>query len=162
MKTIVKHDDCCGCGACANVCPKKCIIMKADKEGFLYPYINDQCIECGSCTKVCPVANNKTENTFAQWGYAVQNKDADILKESTSGGAFTAIASYVIKQGGVVFGAAFDDNFNVVHTYVENTEGLAKFRNSKYVQSDMGNSFRLAKDFYRTADSCALVERPAK
>ncbi len=151
MISIENKSNCCGCSACFSVCPKNCITMTADEEGFLYPAIDKSiCVNCGMCEKVCPIINKIPEKTFHQEGYVVQHKDEKILKESTSGGAFTAIADYVIKQGGVVFGAAFDDNFNVVHTYVEKTEELAKFRNSKYVQSDMGNSFRLAKDFLQS------------
>ena len=148
MITIENKKDCCGCSACYSICPKSCITMSADEEGFKYPKINMvECINCGLCEKVCPIKNRTEEIPFEQKGYVVQHKDEKILKESTFGGAFTAIAQYVIEHGGVVFGAAFDDNFNVIHTYVENVEGLAKFRNSKYVQSDVKDTFKEAKKF---------------
>ncbi len=151
MIEIKDKQDCCGCSACSAACQKNCIVMTEDEEGFKYPKIDtSKCINCGQCEKACPIINKNEEKPFAQKGYVVQHKNAKILKESTSGGAFTAIASYVIKQGGVVFGATFDEKLNVVHIYAEKIDELAKFRNSKYVQSDMGNSFRLAKKFLQS------------
>lgn len=150
----IKHlqiDDkskCCGCTACKNICPQKAIEMKEDEEGFLYPIINkDKCINCGLCKKICPILNKVPEKKFKQKAYVVNNKDENIRSQSTSGGAFTAIAEYVIDNDGVVFGAAFDKVFNVEHTYVSTKEDLKKFRGSKYVQSDLKNTFHEAKEF---------------
>ena len=139
---------CCGCSACYNVCPKNCITMKENREGFLYPEIGSECVECGMCKKVCPVINSVPEIEKDQFSYAVQNKNKEILQQSTSGGAFTAIAEYIIeKEHGIVFGAAFDDSLTVSHIRVENKSELSKFRNSKYVQSNIGTSFKEAKYF---------------
>lgn len=145
MTEIIQKDKCCGCAACANICPVDAIVMKADQEGFLYPEIGKCCIDCGMCQKTCPVINVKKEEQFEQIGYAVQNKNEQILRESTSGGAFTAIAESIIKKGGVVFGAAFDDDLTVKHISVDNINDLSKFRNSKYVQSEIGTSYSEAK-----------------
>ena len=121
--------------------------MVQDEEGFLYPKVNkEKCIKCGKCKKVCPVLNKKNRDKFKQKGYIFQYKDKEIRKQSTSGGAFTAIADYVIERNGVVFGAAFDKNFNVVHQSAKNKEDLEKFRNSKYVQSDLKNTFKEVKE----------------
>ena len=148
MINIVNKVECCGCEACYNACPKNCIEMKADEEGFLYPHVNqDTCINCGLCEKVCPVINRVPEKETEQKAYLVQHRDDDVRKDSSSGGAFTAIATWVLQQGGVVFGAAYDENFSVYHTYVERIEDLYRFRNSKYVQSNIGNSFVQAKKF---------------
>ena len=126
---------------------KEAIEMVPDEEGFLYPKVNkEKCIKCGKCKKVCPVLNNKNRDKFKQKGYIFQYKDKEIRKQSTSGGAFTAIADYVIERNGVVFGAAFDKNFNVVHQSAKNKEDLEKFRNSKYVQSDLKNTFKEVKE----------------
>lgn len=150
MISIKEKKECCGCSACYNVCSQNAIQMSSDKEGFLYPTINTElCNNCGLCEKVCPIKNKTPETKKAQKAFIVQNKDDKILKESTSGGAFTAIAEYVIDNGGVVFGAAFDDDFKVIHTYAETKKDLSKFRNSKYVQSDMGDTFKQAKDFLK-------------
>lgn len=153
MINIQDKKKCTGCTACYSVCPKHCISMRTDKEGFLYPEVNiEECIDCNLCEKVCPVLHaDKEETPHKQSGFLVQNKNEEIRKESTSGGAFTAIATWVIKQGGIVFGAAYtDDSFIVSHQAVERVEDLYKFRNSKYVQSDLGNSFSRVKELLVT------------
>lgn len=150
MIEIIKKQDCCGCTACAAICPKNSIVMKEDEEGFLYPVVDvERCIQCGVCNKACPIQNPVIEDKQEQKAYLVQHKDEKVRLESSAGGAFTAIATVVIEKGGVVFGAAYDDNFRVHHTYVENVEKLKKFRNSKYVQSDLGESFKQVKRFLR-------------
>ena len=109
MIKISSNKDCCGCWACENICPKHCISMIEDEEGFLYPHVDvEHCIDCHLCEKVCPVANVEPEKKNEQHGFLLQIKDESIRKESTSGGSFTAIASWVINQGGIVYGAAVD------------------------------------------------------
>jgi len=136
---MIKIEDstkCCGCSACAAACPHSCINILSDKEGFYYPQVDEaQCVDCGVCTAICPVINNKPEIKQDQICCVVQNKNLDILKDSTSGGAFTSFAEYIIKQHGIVVGAAFNEDFLVEHVIVDSIEGLIKFRNSKYVQS---------------------------
>ncbi|MFV0586044.1 Coenzyme F420 hydrogenase/dehydrogenase, beta subunit C-terminal domain [Bacteroides reticulotermitis] len=151
MITIKDKRECCGCSACASVCPKYCIIMSEDNEGFRYPIVDSaQCVDCGLCENVCPILNIEKESLFQQEAYLIQHKDGTILKQSTSGGAFTAISEWVIEQNGVIFGAAFKDNtFEVQHRFVENKEDLVLFRNSKYVQSCIADSYKLAQDFLR-------------
>jgi len=150
MIEIKDKKDCCGCWACADVCPVACISMPEDEEGFRYPLVDkEKCIDCHLCEKVCPVINVEPEVKKTQHCYVLQHKDDKILKESTSGGAFTAIASWVIEQGGVVFGAGFDDKFQVVHQYTETIDGLSKFRNSKYVQSLIGRTYIEVRDFLK-------------
>ena len=148
MIEIKDKKNCCGCSACYSICPKNCIEMKADREGFLYPKINkDLCINCGLCETVCPIINKVEEKVFEQEGYLVQNKDEKVREESTAGGAFTAIAKYVLEKKGIVFGVQYDENLNVVHSYVENEIDLKLYRNSKYVQSKIGKTFKQAKKF---------------
>lgn len=147
MIEITDKSQCCGCTACSSICPKKAIVMKQDEEGFVYPIIDKtKCVNCGLCDKVCPVKNAK-EDTFEQKAYLLNNKNDEIRKDSTSGGAFTPIAEYVLSKDGVVFGATFDKRYRVIHTYVENKEELSKFRGSKYVQSFLGDSFKQVKEF---------------
>ena len=147
MIEIIDKSQCCGCTACASICPQKAISMVQDEEGFLYPIIDKtKCINCGLCDKVCPVKNARKE-TFKQDAYIVNNKDEIIRSDSTSGGAFTPIAEYVLNRNGVVFGATFDDEYNVIHTYVEDLEEIKRFRGSKYVQSYLGDTFKTVKKF---------------
>lgn len=147
MIEIKEKSQCCGCTACSSVCPKKAIVMKQDEEGFMYPIIDkSKCVNCGLCDKVCPIKNVK-ENKNSQHAYIFQNADDKIRRESTSGGAFTAIAEYVIDNNGIVYGAVFDDKYKVIHKGIDNKEELYKFRNSKYVQSEMENCYSEIKEY---------------
>ncbi len=142
---ITDKADCCGCTACMNICPKKAIEMEEDEEGFLYPHINkEKCVDCGLCKKTCPILNNKITKK-EQKGYILNNKDLNVRKDSTSGGFITPIAEYIIDKGGVVFGAAFDEKLNVFHKKIDKKEEIYQIRKSKYVQSDLRNSFVEAK-----------------
>ena len=99
MITIKDKKDCCGCNACVQRCPKQCITMQADNEGFLYPVVNiDTCIECGICEKVCPVVN-QAEPKRPMKVYAAYNRNEDIRMQSSSGGIFTLLAEETIKKG---------------------------------------------------------------
>ena len=147
MIQIKDKKDCCGCHACTNACPKQCITMQADEEGFLYPVVDKEtCIDCGLCEKVCPVIN-QNEPRKPLHVYAAKNKNEEIRMQSSSGGIFTLLAEAIINEGGVVFGAKFDKDWNVVHDYTETIEGIAAFRGSKYVQSTVGNTYSQAKKF---------------
>ncbi|WP_321973697.1 Coenzyme F420 hydrogenase/dehydrogenase, beta subunit C-terminal domain [Paratractidigestivibacter sp.] len=138
--------DCCGCSACSNVCPIDAIKMTSDKEGCEYPRVDESvCIDCGKCVKACPIASRKDEVAIEQEAFLVQHKDTDVLRESTSGGAFTAIAQQVISAGGVVYGHGYepDAGDGEVRCFgVEEVSDLSLFRNSKYVQSKVGLAFR--------------------
>ena len=151
MINIVDKTKCCGCTACANICPANCISMKEDNEGFLYPKADaNKCIGCGACDRVCPVLNYNKKISFDQKAYLVQNKDKEVLKDSTSGGAFSEIARYVIKQGGIVYGVEMTEDLIVQHTAIENEKDIGKFRNSKYVQSYLGYTFQNIKEQLET------------
>lgn len=143
---------CTGCYACVNACPKSCIQMAEDKEGFWYPQIDSQqCIQCGRCERVCPILseipNAKTEKDIHV--YAVTHLNEGTRLNSSSGGAFSVLAETVLEQGGVVFGAAFDENYDVHHICVESAEDLARLRGSKYVQSRIGNAYQQAEELLK-------------
>lgn len=145
---IEEKDLCCGCTACYSVCPKNAIKMVRDNEGFLYPEVDkEKCVNCGMCKKVCPILNKAKLNVFKPKAYLFQNSNEKIRKDSTSGGIFTAIGEFVIKNNGIVYGATFDDNFVVNHIGVESTYELCKFRKSKYVQSNQNNCFKEIKQY---------------
>ena len=149
MIEIKDKKDCCGCAACVQICPKVCNRLVEDAEGFLYPHVDrNSCIDCGLCEKVCPIIN-VGEPREPLCCYAAKNKDERIRIESSSGGVFTLLAENIIDDGGVVFGARFDDKWDVVHDYTETKSGLAAFRGSKYVQSRIGNTFRQAESFLK-------------
>lgn len=143
-----KHD-CTACAACVSVCPKRCISMHEDKEGFLQPRIDASvCIECHKCEKVCPILNQETiPSDFETQAYAVINKDDEVRAQSSSGGVFFPLAKWVIEQGGVVFGARWNDKWEVLHDYAEDLDGVKAFMRSKYVQSIVGDTLRQAKQF---------------
>lgn len=139
-----KKEDCCGCCACMTICPAKCITMKRDEEGFLYPEIDEtKCLHCGMRQKVCDF------NKIHDWGampqpkaYAAkQNSDLERAK-SQSGGMFAALSDVVLEMGGVVYSAGYDEEWNVMHKRAETKEARDEMRGSKYVQSDMRDTFR--------------------
>lgn len=149
MISITDKQNCCGCSACASVCPKQCISMQADNEGFLYPVVDtDKCIDCGLCEKVCPFMNQGNENKPMKV-YAAQCKDESIKLKSSSGGVFSLLATAIIEEGGVVFGVKFDDDWQPVFGYAETVEELEPFRGSKYVQAVVGNAYIDARTFLK-------------
>lgn len=149
MITLAHKKDCCGCTACLAVCPRQCIRMTTDEEGFAYPVTDTKsCIDCGLCEKVCPCLHPGISKEPVQ-SYASVHREEEIRLNSSSGGLFTALAEVTIRNGGVVFGARFDQDFNVIHDYTETLEGLSAFRGSKYVQSEMRDCFRQAEHFLK-------------
>ena len=147
MIDIEDKANCCGCYSCYNICPKKAIEMVEDEKGFKYPKIDkEKCIDCGLCEKVCPIINNKNFEKEVK-AYACFNKNLETRMNSSSGGIFSLIANYILDLNGIVFGAQFDKEYNVVHSYIENQKDLYKFQCSKYVQSDIGDTYKKAKEF---------------
>lgn len=150
MISITDKHNCCGCAACVQACPKHCISLSEDDEGFLYPYADSSvCIDCGLCEKVCPVLNQASADEQPLKVLACKNKDEEIRRNSSSGGVFTLLAENVIRAGGIVFGAEYDDNWEVKHGYTYTIEGLTRLRTSKYVQSRMEDNYIEAKAFLR-------------
>lgn len=164
MIDIRQKEDCCGCAACLQRCPKQCISLHEDSEGFLYPRVNvEQCVSCGICEKACPVLN-QAEARFPLKVYAAKNNNEQELLMSSSGGLFIVFAKKIIKDGGVVFGARFDENWNVLHSYADTEEGIMDFIGSKYVQSRVGDSYAEARAFLKsgrivlfTGTSCQIA-----
>lgn len=147
MIYIIDKKNCCGCNACASICPKQCITMKEDCEGFLYPHVdNTTCIECGLCEKVCNEIH-PYEKRVPKQVLAAINKNIDVRMKSSSGGMFYILAEKTIKEGGIVFGACFDADWQVVITYAEDLKGIEAFMGSKYVQARIGNAYKDVKKF---------------
>ena len=149
MINIKDKHNCCGCSACVQACPQKCIKFDEDKQGFRYPIVNkEECIDCGFCEKVCPVINQNESNKPIKV-YAAINPNEGVRMKSSSGGIFTILAENIIDEGGVVFGARFDENWEVMHDFTETKDGLELFRGSKYVQSRIGETYKQAKEFLK-------------
>lgn len=140
---VTDAKECSGCGACFQVCPKKCIQMKPDSEGFDYPYINnEECVHCGLCLEVC---NREFTNNRSNKVYACYTNHEELRLASSSGGIVGELVRNIIQKGGVVYGAKFDKNFMVKHTYAQEETELNKLKCSKYVQSKLGVIFREVK-----------------
>lgn len=162
MFDITDKKDCCGCSACVQRCPKECISMKEDGEGFLYPSIDSaHCIDCGLCEKVCPVIHQDTPREPKEV-YAAKNPDEAVRRQSSSGGVFTMLAERTIEKGGAVFGARFAADWSVEHGYAETTEGLTAFQGSKYVQSCIGKSYKLAETFLKSGREVLFSGTPCQ
>lgn len=139
---------CSGCGACSNICPKQCIKMVHDREGFCYPQIDAiECISCGLCEKVCPIINRKAdEKNKKKEAYACINLNEKIRLESSSGGVFSILAERVIERGGKVYGATFTENKMVKHIGIGTVDELHRLRGSKYLQSNIGETYKTIKE----------------
>ena len=157
FKTLAKSE-CCACTACDQACPVDAISFTKDEEGFLYPSINkDKCLDCGLCERVCPVEHPNYSNTETPEVYAAMVKEVEQRKKSSSGGMFYAIASWILNQGGKVYGATMDENHQVKHIGVDNFEDLNLLRGSKYVQSDLQQVFADIKKELKAGRWCYFV-----
>ncbi|MGH4052367.1 MAG: Coenzyme F420 hydrogenase/dehydrogenase, beta subunit C-terminal domain [Clostridium sp.] len=167
MISIINKKNCSGCKGCYNICPQKCIEMLVDEEGFWYPKVNEnKCIECGLCEKVCPEINiyfngraYDKPNCYAAW-----NNNKSIREDSSSGGVFTSLAEWILLDGGVVFGAGYNQDFNIIHKEAHTIGELKELRGSKYVQSDINDTFSKAKQYLEkdnkvlfTGTSCQIA-----
>lgn len=149
MIRIEHPEDCCGCTACASICPHNAISMKPDTLGFLYPEVDmEKCVDCGLCEKVCAFNDNyDTSLNLPQPDvYAARHKNMHEIEVSQSGAAFVALSDWILEQGGVVYGAGYSEHFRVVHKRATTKNERDKFRGSKYVQSDLNMVFRQVKD----------------
>lgn len=139
---ILVDENCTGCTACSSICPKNSISMIDNGEGFLYPQVDkDTCIDCGLCEKVCPLINPPVVSSDTK-SFGVKNRDIEERKRSASGGVFPLLANLIINQGGLVYGAAYDKNFDVEHISISDIESISKLQSAKYSQSKLGNCFR--------------------
>lgn len=152
MPELANNKQCCGCGACENVCPQSCIEMRRNGKGFLYPTVNvDKCIGCGMCEKSCPVLNTETNPpSIVKAAYAAFTIDEEVRLESSSGGIFSELAEYVLQNGGVVFGCAMSEDCKKArHIMIEKPKDLKYLRGSKYLQSEIGRTYRETKEMLK-------------
>lgn len=149
---MIKIEDkslCCGCTACASICPHNAIRMVPDALGFKYPVVDqEKCVDCGLCEKVCAFNENydRSMNLPEPLAVAVRHKAEEQVAGSMSGAAFVAMSDIVLEGGGVIYGAAMEGCTGVVHKRAEDASGRDEFRKSKYIQSDLGDIFRKVKE----------------
>lgn len=159
---ISSYDNCTGCGACANLCPRGCIQMKPDENGELHPSIDDKkCVGCKKCIVRCP-ANNELVFRSPMKVYASWRKNYADMRDSASGGVAAALSENWIKQGGIVFGTKYDDTFRTVIHGEETLEGIEAFKGSKYVQSYTGNSYNEVKELLKQGKKVLYFGTPCQ
>lgn len=161
---IKNKKDCCGCGACVNICPKGAIDMKEDEAGFIFPAVDKAlCIECGRCVSVC-VFNEKARGAAdgEPEVFAAVYQDRTVLEESSSGGVFTSLARAVLDKGGAVFGAAWTDDLGLEHICVQTEHDLKKLRGSKYVQSDTKKTFQQVRQMLKAGRPVCYCGTPCQ
>ena len=149
MINITDKKDCCGCTACASICPHSAIEMKPDVLGFKYPEVDKtKCVDCGLCDKVCAFNDNydKSLNLSEPIAYAARHKEMSEIMKSRSGAAFVAVSDWILENDGVVYGAGYKSHFVVTHKRATTKEERDEFRGSKYVQSDLSDVFKYVKD----------------
>lgn len=144
---LAGKDLCTGCGGCASICAHQAIQMKPDRDGFYIPYIDDdRCIKCGACVKICP-AFCEHKNAFeTSTCFAIWDNDQNKRREASSGGAFGQFAEWVINNGGVVFGAAFSENYRYLSCKCSDEVPLSKLKKSKYFESNMNVAIKNIKE----------------
>ena len=153
---------CYGCGACRCSCPTGALSMRYSENDFLFYEVDeDLCVSCGKCERVCPSLNPSFGNDNLPAFYAFCASD-DIRTESSSGGMFTVLAEYIFNKGGVVCAAAFDDNFVLRHQFAYSPEDLPKFRGSKYLQSEMGDTYPRIKEYLVDGTPLLFVGTPCQ
>jgi acetyltransferase-like isoleucine patch superfamily enzyme/coenzyme F420-reducing hydrogenase beta subunit len=166
MIDIQRKEDCCGCNACGDICGHNAITFVTDIEGFWYPEVNrDQCTECGLCEKVCPIINIKDlkKNDLEQSVcYAAEHKNLEVVFDSTSGGAFSALADIMYKEKGYVGGAIFNDDFSIKHYISNDKKDLPKLRSSKYAESDLTGFYKEVKRLVKDGEKVLVCGCPCQ
>lgn len=163
MISIKNKKICYGCFACVNSCPQKCIEMKTDKDGFFYPIVDElRCTNCGVCDNKCVSNFSKYKTTEITNAYAAYSRKDSIIRNSSSGGIFSELADYILRQGGIVFGASFDSEWNVVHISISSFSEIGKLQGSKYIQSDMKMMYEQVKTLLNEGKKILFVSTPCQ
>lgn len=167
MIKITDRINCCGCNACGDICPKQAITFKTDIEGFWYPEVDMQkCIDCGLCEKTCPIINVdslKKNDLLESVCYAAENKNLEVVFDSTSGGLFSAMADIIYRNNGYVGGAVFNDDFKSVRHFISNDKkDLPRLRSSKYLQSSLEGFYCQVRDLLKSGENVLVCGSPCQ
>lgn len=166
MIHITHKEDCCGCNACTVICPKQCITMPNDEEGFFYPLVDEnKCIDCGLCEEVCPILNKRkddVERYEKPFVYAAYNTNHEVRLDSTSGGIFSALAEKMFDLGGYVGGAVYNEDHTVSHILTNDREKLPELRSSKYLQSFTNNLYTDIKQLLEREEKVLVCATPCQ
>lgn len=165
MIEITQKENCCGCTACASICPHQAITMNPDSMGFLYPKVNkDLCTDCGLCERVCAFHPNYdiSQNLSQPIAYGVRHKKMSEIESSRSGAAFIALSDWILNQNGVIYGAGYTDHFRVVHKRATTSAERNEFKGSKYVQSDLTGIFPLIKEDLKNGKTVLFSGTPCQ
>ncbi len=166
MIQILNKADCCGCNACGDICPKSAITFRTDPEGFWYPEVDPgKCIECGRCEKVCPVLNAKElkKNDLEEpVCHAAEHRNLEVIFDSTSGGAFSAMAEILYRSGGYVGGAVFNEDFSVSHYISADKGDLPRLRSSKYLQSKLEGFYSRVGELVKAGEQVLVCGTPCQ
>jgi len=166
MISIKNKKDCCGCNACVDICNHNAIAFQTDMEGFWYPEVDEaKCTDCGLCEKTCPIINinNLKKNDLEQSVcYAAEHKSLEVIFDSTSGGAFSALADIMYKEKGYVGGAVFNEDFSIKHYISNNKKDLPKLRSSKYTQSDLSGFYSEVKQILKNGENVLVCGCPCQ
>lgn len=154
---------CCGCGACASVCPSQCIRMVADEYGFVSAAVDpEKCVGCSACEKVCPFRNYTIGKNCDHKAFAAYAKQTDVRFSGSSGGIFGLLSDQMLQNGGIVFGAAFDDDLQLRCTPARTKEELKPLMKSKYLQSDLGQTFQQVKSLLDSGKPVLFTATPCQ
>lgn len=164
MIQITDKTKCCGCNACAQICPKHCITMKLDNEGFLYPKVDtNTCIDCGLCEKTCPQINpTERDNRETPKVYAAYAKQDDLRMRSTSGGVATLLAEQMLKSGAYICGAVYEEKFKVKLIVTRNEDDIKRIQTSKYIQAEVGNVYSEIKTLLDKGEKVFVCTMPCQ
>lgn len=166
MIQIIDKSKCCGCNACGDICPKDAITFKTDVEGFWYPVVNmESCIDCGLCEKACPelhIVDLKKNDYEKPVTIAAVNKNMRVRWDSTSGGAFSALADVMYEQGGYVSGAVYNEDFSVSNFISNNLDDLGRLRSSKYLQSNAVGLYKSIRDLLLRGEKVLACGTPCQ